>query len=282
MKRLFGALKEIGPWRLGRPLRPTAAEPASDTAPKPESQLPPDGARPWRVLLLDDHGGGEALLADYRKAYRCQSYSVSDPSELMEAFLAPPWDVVLINLALEDHDGVEVIRAIRSLSPPSAAVPVLGFGPALGDDDADPYLAAGMDDVLTVVDGQLTAEAIVRWHGPAPAAQEPGGPLNPYGRVRLAANTGPQAVQRLLRKMIAEFPSLLDMVERHSGEPNSCRISAHTLKTMAMMIGADVLAAQARHIEALCAAGDSPAPGDVNGLRAETERTLEACRQMLV
>lgn len=98
-----------------------------------------------RVLVVDDD---PAILRAVRHALEGQGYQVralAEGSGVLEAMRHHPPDVILLDLALPDVDGLTICRAVREES----AVPIIVLS-AIGDDETKvAALDLGADDYLT-------------------------------------------------------------------------------------------------------------------------------------
>ena len=84
--------------------------------------------------------------------------------EAVEAVKAADYDVVLMDIAMPEMDGIEAARLIRGLPPPKGEVPIIAMTAHVMAGDRDRCLAVGMDDYLTkpVERGRLLA-TIEHW-----------------------------------------------------------------------------------------------------------------------
>jgi two-component system KDP operon response regulator KdpE len=99
-----------------------------------------------RVLVVDDEA---QIRRSLRVALRANGYDVVEAGDaetaLDEAATQPP-ELVILDLALPDHDGVEVVRRLREWA---SRVPIIILS-ARGDDEAKVRaLDAGADDYVT-------------------------------------------------------------------------------------------------------------------------------------
>jgi two-component system KDP operon response regulator KdpE len=98
-----------------------------------------------RVLVVDDE---PQILRTLRINLVARQYEVdtaSDGGEALHAASARPPDLVVLDLALPDMDGVEVIRKLRAWTP----VPIIVLSGRIGSADKVDALDAGADDYVT-------------------------------------------------------------------------------------------------------------------------------------
>ena len=103
----------------------------------------PTGARPLRILLVDDHAdtrdGLRRLLE--RRGHRVRGAgSVRDALAVAAEMAGEGLDVIVGDVGLPDGDGVELMRTV-SLRHECRAVALTGWG---GSDDLRRYAAAGI------------------------------------------------------------------------------------------------------------------------------------------
>ncbi len=111
--------------------------------------IPPKGAvsKRWsmRILLAEDDGMvGEAVAQALRDAAYAIDW-VTDGNSAVDAALAEPYDMALLDLGLPGLDGCEVLRRFRQMRHP---LPVIILTARDGVDDRIEGLDLGADDYL--------------------------------------------------------------------------------------------------------------------------------------
>ncbi|MGE3174272.1 MAG: response regulator [Planctomycetota bacterium] len=104
-----------------------------------------DGVAGVRILLVDDEVPIRRFL---RSALRPRGYEVAEAGTLEEARLlctARPPEVILLDLALPDGDGVDLVRELRGWTD----VPIVVLSARGQEEDKVAALDAGADDYLT-------------------------------------------------------------------------------------------------------------------------------------
>jgi DNA-binding response OmpR family regulator len=102
--------------------------------------------RPIQVLLIDDEKGFVDVLAKRlakRNIVVTQSFS---GQEGIRALRIRDFDLVLLDLKMEDMDGLEVLKIIKILTP---QIPVIMLSGHASDEAADKGIEAGAFDYLT-------------------------------------------------------------------------------------------------------------------------------------
>lgn len=117
-----------------------AAEPAREA----EIQV----SRPLHVLIADDNGANRFVAATLCEMFGCTSEAVEDGASAVEAASSGRFDLVLMDIRMPVMDGVEATRAIRRLTGPEGAMPILALTANADPWDAEQYRAEGMDGVV--------------------------------------------------------------------------------------------------------------------------------------
>jgi DNA-binding NtrC family response regulator len=66
------------------------------------------------VLIVDDHEPHRMLLANYLGALGCACTAASGGNEALERMAGSPFDLVLLDLRMDDLDGMEVLKRARN------------------------------------------------------------------------------------------------------------------------------------------------------------------------
>jgi len=121
-----------------------------DLAPAPaaEPEVHPSAPRPAHVLVVDDNATNRMVAQSLVEMFDCTSEAAEDGMEAVEAVRSGRFDLVLMDIRMPRMDGVAATRAIRSLPLPGGAIPIIALTANADPDDADRYLAAGMNAVV--------------------------------------------------------------------------------------------------------------------------------------
>src|SRR5687768_9426970 len=65
------------------------------------------------VLIVDDHEPHRTLLANYLGALGCACSTAGGGNEALEKMAARQFDLVLLDLRMDDLDGMEVLKRAR-------------------------------------------------------------------------------------------------------------------------------------------------------------------------
>jgi CheY-like chemotaxis protein len=115
-----------------------------------EAPAPPREAavRPAHVLVVDDNATNRMVAQALCEMFDCTCESAVDGAEAVEAARAGRFDLILMDIKMPRMDGVAATRAIRSLPGAAGGVPIIALTANADPDDADGYLAAGMNGVV--------------------------------------------------------------------------------------------------------------------------------------
>lgn len=130
----------------------------------PGSELPePLGLK---VLVADDNAANQDTVGAMLEVLGCRTRAVFDGQAAVEAYLAEPFDLVLMDCKMPLMDGYEATRRIRlkDASGSGRPVPIIALTAHAMEGDQERCRAAGMDDYLTKpVSLTSLRAALLRW-----------------------------------------------------------------------------------------------------------------------
>jgi DNA-binding response OmpR family regulator len=102
--------------------------------------------RPARICIVDDDRVLRHMVGDYLEQHNMRTVAASGPQEMVRHFAAAEPDLIILDLRLEDADGIDLLREIRTRSD----VPVIiTTGDRCDEIDRVVGLELGADDYLT-------------------------------------------------------------------------------------------------------------------------------------
>lgn len=119
-----------------------------------------------RILAVDDVAHNLELMTYLLAAYGFDVAAASTGTEALDAALAEPPDLVVLDLQLPDLDGYEVLTRMRR-EPRLAGIPVLAVTAFAMLGDRDAALAAGFDGYLAKPIDPATLADTINAHLPA-------------------------------------------------------------------------------------------------------------------
>jgi CheY-like chemotaxis protein len=105
-----------------------------DHATADPSRSPPEAASPTHLLLAEDDDEMRAMLADVLRADGYLVTEVSDGEEMVSKMLElvdaerHPLDVIVSDIRMPGHSGLEVLTLVRSLGLQTPVILVTAFG----------------------------------------------------------------------------------------------------------------------------------------------------------
>ncbi len=119
---------------------PVRTEPAT-VLPSPPSKLSLDGAR---VLVVDDDDAGRDVVTMHLEARAARVVGAASAAEALQILERQQFDVLLVDIAMPEHDGYELIRTIRAMQRPDiAAIPAAALTAFARDEDRRRSLESG-------------------------------------------------------------------------------------------------------------------------------------------
>ena len=100
------------------------------------------------VLVVDDNATNRMVAQALCEMFDCTCESANDGAEAVEAVRAGRFDLILMDIKMPVMDGVTATRAIRALSGSAGRVPIIALTANAEPEDAEGYLAAGMNGVV--------------------------------------------------------------------------------------------------------------------------------------
>jgi signal transduction histidine kinase/ActR/RegA family two-component response regulator len=147
------------------PLRlPSPAEIANADAAAAPPAAPP--RRAARLLLVDDSPTNRAVTGALLRRAGHQVDLAADGHEAIAAAADRDYDLVLMDIAMPEMDGMAATAQIRGLPGRRSQVPIIAMTAHAMTSDRDRFLAAGMDGYIAKPIGRAQLEAAVqRWAG---------------------------------------------------------------------------------------------------------------------
>jgi CheY-like chemotaxis protein/nitrogen-specific signal transduction histidine kinase/HPt (histidine-containing phosphotransfer) domain-containing protein len=221
---------------------------------------------PLRILLADDHATNQKLGLMILKRLGYRADIAANGQEVLAALDLQPYDVILMDVEMPEMDGVEATRRIRARQSDDDGPKIIAVTANAMQGDRERFLAEGMNDYVSkpIRVGALV-QALERCAGPVGTAEPEreaiaASPLDTGDGVLdqkaldnlLEVIGGEQAaLAELVECFLDEGPKLLARLQEASdtGDPESFRRAAHTMKSSARDFGAENLAELCRDLE---------------------------------
>jgi len=212
------------------------------------------GARlPLRILLVEDHPANQKMTQFMLSKFGYEVRIVANGQSAVEAVLARPYDLILMDLQIPGMDGLETSRCIRRLDNGIHQPRIVAMTANSSVSDREACFGAGMDDFLSKPARPADLKMILERSA---AALGKGKPLTcgpDVIAVRQADTQANLAVNdEILSVYVAEFHATLQDLRqaKERGDLAAFRKKAHYLKGGSQMIGATGVVALCQDIEA--------------------------------
>lgn len=104
------------------------------------------GNKPLRVLLVDDEAGYVDVLRKRMARRGIETCAATSGREAVRILRQREFDIVVLDLKMEDMDGIEVLKVFRMMAPEMPVIILTGQG---SEQDARDGLRHGAVDYLT-------------------------------------------------------------------------------------------------------------------------------------
>jgi CheY-like chemotaxis protein len=121
-----------------------------DLAPIPDVVEEPteDTGRAAHILVVDDNATNRMVAQSLVEMFDCTSEAAEDGEAAVEAARSGRFDLILMDIRMPRMDGIAATRAIRALPAPVGLTPIIALTANADPEDAEAYLAAGMNGVV--------------------------------------------------------------------------------------------------------------------------------------
>jgi CheY-like chemotaxis protein/HPt (histidine-containing phosphotransfer) domain-containing protein len=274
----------------------------------------PDGAAAGtgrRLLLVEDSVTNQLVASTLLKIAGYRVDVASNGMEAVSAVKSRSFDLVLMDIAMPEMDGVAATKAIRALPAPAGRIPIVAMTANAMIGDRERFLEAGMNDyVPKPIERPYLLATIARWLPAAPAGlkrPDDGGPATGSGSVTepgadLQRTDARQDVpldiavleqlrhdldEVVLPDLIGAFLAEARQRSRHMADAAAAsdlqviEREAHTLKSSASTFGAVRLAQAVRTLERTCRTEDAAAVERMSrAISALVEEAADAYRAL--
>jgi CheY-like chemotaxis protein len=114
-------------------------------AARPGKDVSPQATLSGHVLVVESNTVNRMLIGSYLDEFGLTHEVATSGGAAVMSLAAKTYDLVLMDTAMPDLDGIETAKRIRSLHAPSSQVPIVALIAHGMKADCGAYLAAGMD-----------------------------------------------------------------------------------------------------------------------------------------
>ena len=127
-----------------------------------------------RLLLVEDSVTNQLVASTLLKIAGYRVDIASNGMEAVNAVKSTPFDLVLMDIAMPEMDGIAATKAIRALPAPAGRTPIIAMTANAMVGDRERFLDAGMNDyVPKPIERPYLLATIARWLPASPAATQP-------------------------------------------------------------------------------------------------------------
>jgi PAS domain S-box-containing protein len=206
-----------------------------------------------RVLVAEDIEVNRLVATTMLERMGIVCTTVQDGKQAVEAVRDGDFDLVLMDIAMPEMNGLEATRAIRALPGGKGALPVIAMTALSLPGDEDQCAAAGMNDFISKpIDRVTLAATLESWLADRPSGRSTH--FNERTIAALTADTGPETAIKIAAKVAEELPRRASQITIALEADNLSAVGqeAHAIKGLALTFGIDELARQAQEVEAAC------------------------------
>jgi CheY-like chemotaxis protein len=273
-------LKPLGREELLNALARAAAGLGPASAPPAATPAPPAG-RALTVLVAEDTAFNQKFILRLLERWGHVAVLAEDGRQAVAAFSAGRFDIVFMDVAMPEVDGLEAARAIRRVEESRGGrTPIIAMTAHAIKGDRERCLAAGMDDYLSKpIDSEKLRRMINRLvpdeGGPA-APADGGAPTRTEDFLKAFENDW-GFFKEVVEVFCADYPNLLAALHHAAAATDAPAFmrAAHSLKGMLRNFQAEAAAERASALEKMGRAGAMTGAGPLTDALAEDLIALE-------
>ncbi|MEA1938522.1 MAG: response regulator [Pseudomonadota bacterium] len=243
----------------------------------------------FRLLVVDDSITNQMVAATMLKRAGFKVDVAGNGIEAVEAVRTVPYDLVLMDLAMPEMDGIAATKAIRALPGETGDVPVVAMTANVTEGADKRCLEAGMNDYIPKpLERARMLKTLSKWlemneinvDTPTDAAEYPNaGPLDTEIIDTMREDVDEEVFGNLLDVFLGEARVRSENIIKALADGNVAKVEleAHALKGSSGSFGARILAASALDIEMACKNDDTNLAARLAArLTAQVDETAEA------
>lgn len=259
---------------------------AGDPAPQRLVLRAPEGAAGAPVLLVEDNPVNLEVAVAILESFGCKVTTGVNGKEAVERYASSDFKLIFMDCQMPQMDGFEATAEIRKQEARSGrSVPIVALTASAIEGDRERCLAAGMNDYVpkpftadqmrSVVATWIGRSASGAGHGKRnhltlvapgeapPSTSSADQPIDDRvltSLARLQRDGRPDIVNRVITLFLESAPALVNDLEEGAatGDMTVLHRASHTLKSASANVGAGLLSAHCRELEALARTGVVP------------------------
>ena len=255
------------------------SEVKSEAQPVVPSRAEPFEPHKARLLLAEDNTANQMVARLMLRQAGYQLDIVGNGIEAVEAVANRPYDLVLMDAAMPEMDGLEATRRIRALPGPRAEIPIIATTANAMSGDREACLAAGMTGYLAKPFDKASLVAAVQGAlapDNAPPRRDDPGLIESEALHGLARDIDAGVLGELIECFIDDAEGRVARITAAAGQADGAALEheSHALSSSCATFGAKRLGELAEAIERASRAGDvataAALGGTIGDLAAKT------------
>ena len=245
-----------------------------------------------RVLIVDDNSTNLVLGRMLLEKFGLRVESANSGAEAIEMSVSIPFDLIFMDIAMPDVDGIEATAGIKA-ELDQGAPPIVAMTAHSEPESRQRYLEAGMSGYICKPATTQTLEEILtrflskekpqRIHRPTHVPSPLSGEIVDSQRtLTLLSEIGRESFEQVLDMFRAELRQKLKAIKRdmRAGAADDVRRDAHTLRSIAESVGATAVGQRLHRIERAAQINDMTAvQSEFSGLaKLALESSVEISR----
>jgi signal transduction histidine kinase/DNA-binding response OmpR family regulator/HPt (histidine-containing phosphotransfer) domain-containing protein len=262
-------------------------------APASELPPPPEGVAGARVLLVEDNPVNLEVAVGILESFGCKVETATNGVEALDRYTKGEYGLIFMDCQMPEMDGFEATAEIRKQEAKSdRRTPIVALTASAIEGDREQCLASGMDDYVpkpfttdqmrsalvtwlssatrnTTKRDHLTLVASARAPASTPAPAPLPLPTEPIDEAvlnnlaQLQREGRPDIVNRVITLFLESAPALLRDLQEGAARSDTAVLhrASHTLKSASANVGAALLSAHCRELEAMARTGSVPDAG---------------------
>ncbi|HET8706732.1 MAG TPA: ATP-binding protein, partial [Pseudomonadales bacterium] len=267
-----------------------------DTIDPVESKLPQlKSLAGCRVLLVDDIEVNRELAHELLREFQVEVITAENGVEAVACAISLPLDLILMDIQMPMMDGLAATQQIRALG---MGLPIIAMTANAMPGDKEKCLASGMNDYLAKPISFEALQAVLqRWLPETRAkpieSRVAAAPLGAESSDTLASLIDEKSALARLGNRTTLYAKLLkSFVDSQQGQKNVLRelittgdyenglLVAHSMKSSAASIGAEILSSQAAKIEKALREGAEIDLAELDGYENSLQNVIAAVAQL--
>jgi len=125
-------------------------QPSPDTGDQPNEVLTPSAERSdLRILYVEDSETNQLVMSAMMKRMGIELALASSATEGFDALTSEPFDVVITDIQMPEHSGLDLLEWVKSSPRTPNAMRIFACTANAGNDSLNEYERAGFNGVLT-------------------------------------------------------------------------------------------------------------------------------------